>query len=372
MGRGLRAGPTVREGGSIVSRSFVYGILRNVYRRGRSASHAGLHTRKPGWGTLGSRCRTGPNPERSRDPAHNVAKSVSYPKGCLATPLVWLSTSDASYREVIGCTRYGEHVEANADPIISVEFIRRIRTTHARGREKIEEYGVPREHTEPVDVAETVESHRWAWRPDSPHLVLIAESHVFTTLSDMSVRYTNPIGAEHAPTNYVRLVYCLAYGEPALCPGLKGGTPQYWSIFGKLVGTSPKLSVGGPRSGRLQEKVKTLKRMLHGGVWLLDASLHGIYMPKGDRIDAAKRELTADLQRLWWSGYGQAIIEQARPERIVAIGKGLFNNMRGAFSFDDWIYQPQGARTISQLGHNSEVLGRLSHWLLKASPNGSQ
>jgi hypothetical protein len=51
------------------------------------------------------------------------------------------------------------------------------------------------------------------WRPPTPRLVLVAESHVFTTLLDLAVTYQNPSGAIHAPSNYVRLVYCLAYGE---------------------------------------------------------------------------------------------------------------------------------------------------------------
>jgi len=158
-------------------------------------------------------------------------------------------------------------------------------------------------------------------------------------------------------------VYCLAYGESALSCGLKGGTPQYWDIFGRLVGTSPKNIPGSMPGARLAEKVKTLHRMRDSGIWLLDASLHGIYMPKGERIDAVSGYLTGDLQRLWWEGYGRALLEGAKPERIIAIGKGLFNNISSDIPFDDWIYQPQGARHETQRKKNSDTLGELAEWL---------
>ena len=246
------------------------------------------------------------------------------------------------------------------------EFLVKIRETHKRGRERIEVgYGVPVIKVEPVEVAEMVESHRWAWRPARPRLVLVAESHVFTTPEEMAVRYTNPVGAEYAPSNYVRLVYCLGYGESELASGRKGGTPQYWDIFGKLVGTSPKNIPGTTPGTRLAEKVETLRRLKASGIWLLDASLHGIYMPKGERIDAVSGDITRDLQKLWWEGYGSALLKHAKPERVIAIGKGLFNNMSSEIPFNDWIYQPQGARLPAQRKKNSDTLGELADWLQK-------
>jgi hypothetical protein len=86
-------------------------------------------------------------------------------------------------------------------------------------------------------------------------------------------------------------------------------------------------------------------------------------VPKGSRIDASKIQLTADLQRLWWEGHGKELIQQAQPDRIVAIGKGLFQNMGAVIPFDSWIYQPQGARSAAQMAHNCESLERLRIWL---------
>ena len=187
--------------------------------------------------------------------------------------------------------------------------------------------------------------------------MLIAESHVFTTLLDLAVTYKNPSGAGHAPTNYVRLVYCLAYGESTLCQGLKGGTSQYWGIFGNLVGTTPKHVSGARRLARLEEKVRTLQLMQQAGIWLLDASLHGIYVPKGTRIDTINRKLTPELQRLWWEGYGEAIIAHAQPKQIIAIGKGLYQNMAKQDPFQ-WLDLPAPRRP----DRNPENPQRRSTW----------
>jgi hypothetical protein len=231
----------------------------------------------------------------------------------------------------------------NLDSWIPSIFQDRIRATHLLGCDSLRRSAVPAESIEPVQVAEMVEAHRWAWKPPRPRLILVAESHVFTTLAELAVKYVNPPGAQHAPSNYVRLVYCLGYGEADLCPELKGGTPQYWSIFGSLVGTSPKHSQGAARSDRLQSKVDTLIRMRDRGTWLLDASLHGIYMSKGERLDTKSRGITADLQRTWWEGYGKHLIEEARPEKVIAVGKGLFNNMSGSIPFDCHVCAPAPA-----------------------------
>jgi hypothetical protein len=139
----------------------------------------------------------------------------------------------------------GQHVLQSAERLDVSQWIpdlfqSYIANTHSEGRRLIQSYGVPESTIEPLQVAELVEAHRWAWKPERPRLVLIAESHVFTTLVETMATYQNPEGAHNAPSNFVRLVYCLGYGESLLCPQFKGGTPQYWRIFGNLVGTSPK------------------------------------------------------------------------------------------------------------------------------------
>lgn len=254
-------------------------------------------------------------------------------------------------------------MDLDPNSFIPEVFLDRLREGHEKGRRVIAAHGVPDHWIEPCHISEAVESHRWSWRPERCRLVLVAESHVFTTLQDLARRYRNPTGAQHAPSNFVRLVYCLAYGEPSLSGVTERGTPQYWKLFGDLAGTAPRHLPGKYNHDRLAEKVKTLQRLSELGVWLLDASLHGIYVPKGPRIDAGSARLTAQLQVIWWQSYGQTIVKEVRPERIVAIGKGLRGNMNGVIPFSGWIYQPQGARNRDQMGHNAEVLHQLNGWL---------
>lgn len=73
---------------------------------------------------------------------------------------------------------------------------------------------------EPAHIALTVEDYRWAWRPEHVRVLLIAESHVYTTAADAEIEVRPvplPIDvAAISPSSFVRLVYCLGYGESQL------------------------------------------------------------------------------------------------------------------------------------------------------------
>lgn len=203
---------------------------------------------------------------------------------------------------------------------------------------------------EPPAVALTVEEHRWAWRPDAPRLLLIAESHVFTTDADLrsSVRCSMlPEAARHTPEAFVRLIYCLGYGESDLLAPrpatANGGTPQFWKIFGRLARTgAPPSSVSADRTTRFWWKINTLQTLQRRGVWLLDASLHAIYAPGGRRLPS---DIKRELHRLWWRHYGAELVRSAPGARVWAIGKTVADELRTVgVSMDDWIYQPQAAR----------------------------
>jgi hypothetical protein len=84
---------------------------------------------------------------------------------------------------------------------------------------------------ESLDVAEEVERLRWMWRPERVRVVVLAESHVWTSSHETRSRVAQPYGAE---TGFARFVYCLGYGEPqlvepAVTPNV--GTPHYWKLF---------------------------------------------------------------------------------------------------------------------------------------------
>lgn len=254
------------------------------------------------------------------------------------------------------------------DQFVPAAFLARIRAAHQRGREAMLRAGIPENELEPTEVAEMVEAHRWAWKPKRVKLVLLAESHVYTSQTDFATIYRLPSGV-FAPNRYVRLIYCLAYGEKILAPGLGGGTPQFWKIFGELAGTPTNQQYGGPADARLQSWITTLRTLDKLGVWLLDSSLHGIYRGSAGRIDG---ELTTALQKIWWDDYGRLLLEQTSPQRVIAVGKGVHDTLSREtdIKLDGWIYQPQGARHLDQIMRNREVLKGLRGWLLADQTSG--
>ncbi len=116
-----------------------------------------------------------------------------------------------------------------------------IRAAHQIGTRLLQNAGLI---AESIEVALAVEKHRWAWKPEKVRLVLIAESHVYTTPDDLRIKIIKswlPALAQHTPSEFVRLVYCLGYGESEILsayPNPKNdiGTWQYWDIFGRLCG----------------------------------------------------------------------------------------------------------------------------------------
>lgn len=250
---------------------------------------------------------------------------------------------------------------SKSEEFISARFLERIQVAHSLGCDALLRGGIGPSSQEPAEVAQMVEAHRWAWKPERVRLVLIAESHVYTSPADFATIYRVPSGV-HAPNRYVRLIYCLAYGEKLLAPGLGGGTPQFWKIFGDLAGTLTTQRYSGPADARLRSWIETLRTLQKLGVWLLDSSLHGIYLGGGNRVDPG---IVPSLQRIWWQQYGEAVLAETSPERIVAIGKGVRDSLQSQtdICFHDWIYQPQGARSMDQAKRNREVLSGLRSWL---------
>ncbi len=91
------------------------------------------------------------------------------------------------------------------------------------------------EHAEPLEVVRRADEHRDYWRPRKVvRIVLLAESHVYTTTGELGYRLQAlPALPPDLPRGFVRLVYCLGYGENRLLDrpvtGTRNtGTPQYW------------------------------------------------------------------------------------------------------------------------------------------------
>jgi hypothetical protein len=155
----------------------------------------------------------------------------------------------------------------------------------------------------------------------------------------------------------VRLVYCLGYGEPEVLTGTPkpaGETWQYWDLFGDCVGHGKQ-----PRKGnstwqeRIRWKVETLERLRDRGIWLLDASVHGIYAPSDSRRpsdsdgpSAALRKrvpsnVVAMLHRDWWRNYGRERLAESPSAPVWAIGGPVRDALqRAGHPANGWVYQP--------------------------------
>jgi hypothetical protein len=136
---------------------------------------------------------------------------------------------------------------------------------------------------ESAQYLDAVIAWRNAWRPPRARIVLLAESHVGEHPGDAPARVkaknwaTRPL-----PDQYVRLIYCLGYGESDICTGRprsNSGTPQFWNIFGQVaLGQSPPRKTESSLRQRLRWKVRVLEQLSQRGIWLQDASPLGIYL----------------------------------------------------------------------------------------------
>ena len=139
---------------------------------------------------------------------------------------------------------------------------------------------------EPFGVVRTVEAHRWFWRPRGVNVVLLAESHVLTTVDEcvLMAGIGDP-RLNRIPRRFARIVYCAGYGEPNYTgreiPN-NIGTAQFWKIFASCAGHTnfkPYLKSGNPRfEDRIGAKIDLLTRLRRMGVWLLDASVAALYL----------------------------------------------------------------------------------------------
>ena len=224
----------------------------------------------------------------------------------------------------------------------------RIAEAHHLGYAQLAAVGAPRE---PLSVALAVEAHRWAWRPANCRLLLVAESHVFTSEEDTELRVSQdrlPPEARHTPDQFVRLIYCLAYGEDDLLsepPRARNtGTLQFWDIFGRLAETGRQ-----PRKATLAErlrwKVFTLLTLQEKGVWLLDSSLHAFYMPGGTQVGTGHGGLDAAIHEIWWRYYGSTLVAETDAP-LWAIGGQVATRLSAlGVPLSGWIYQPQARVT---------------------------
>lgn len=195
----------------------------------------------------------------------------------------------------------------------------------------------PKTHIDSFEAVREVEAYRQFWKPNRTSIVLLAESHVYTDQVDfgrqLNQKYMQQILPGY-PNRFVRFVYCLGYGEDSLLNGASGersntGTPQFWKIFSYCATENPAnsqnykvLKTGTPNfMERMRDKIALLRNLQEKGIWLLDASIVGLYG------NDAKEDLAAcnKIIDICWVNYIESQIQSAQPKYIVVIGKGVEN-----------------------------------------------
>jgi len=210
---------------------------------------------------------------------------------------------------------------------------------------------------ESFKVVKSVDEHRNFWKPNKIRILLLAESHVFTTdiEHDSAMRFDNFAELENYPTRYVKLVYCLGYGErESVKIPVNRGTPQFWKIFVSCVNQnfdseSKKILISKTPNfrQRLRNKISILERLKEKGIWLMDASIVALYN------DAKKPEpvIIEEIIKISWKHYVLKVIQESNPEKIIVIGKGIHKilepELRRIGVPIHVQSQPQGIRTES-------------------------
>lgn len=201
---------------------------------------------------------------------------------------------------------------------------------------------------EPFEACLAVERHRRYWKPKNPKLVMLAESHVYTDADDLDCatgRDLLPQPAAEANSVFVRLIYCLAYGDNSLLARVPRQSNEtetpFWQFFAWAAGLE------SPPTLTAKSKVEILLAMKDRGVWLADASIHACMNPRMPRDDRRRnignfRRLYETVVRTSWGYVRRTIADDAR---VWVIGKGVYDVLRDDPLLDHsrWIYQP-GAR----------------------------
>ena len=171
---------------------------------------------------------------------------------------------------------------------------------------------------EDFTVAQEVERLRLAWRPSRVRVVMLAESHVWTSETQTKSRVQQPDGIE---TGFARFVYCLGYGEPSLVvPSVSPnhGTWQYWRLFHDAVSgpDAPRIRQRNP-TARALAKLQLLKELKLAGIWLVDASIIALY-PRVVSGNDYKNVLQA-----CWEAHVANVIAGCSPSAVLIVGKGV-------------------------------------------------
>jgi hypothetical protein len=177
---------------------------------------------------------------------------------------------------------------------------------------------------EEFQIIECIHNYRMTWKPENVKVILLAESHVFTKYCEYKNTFSSPINS-----NYTRFIYCLGYGEKdffiknLIIP--KAGTPQFWTLFNKTRHSQFAVLKKDEKkfSNRISNKINLLQDMKNNGIWLLDASIVGIYENGKKPSNSIYNRILRDS----YAYYCEPIILKEKPDLIIIIGKGVNNSI---------------------------------------------
>lgn len=230
--------------------------------------------------------------------------------------------------------------------VLPQEIVTLVSRAYARGTSLLDDLKIKR--PESVEIALAAASHRWYWRPDKLKTILFADARDITSSEELACQCKVSwlkIDGESPPNSFVRLPYCLAYGEPDLVPGIAkqdNKCPLHlWDLFGDLTerGDCP---YEAKLVDRLAWKVKTLTDLKARGIWVVDPT----HFPGQNH---------PELIRIWWEGAGRGATESDQP-LLVAYGKSYFDLLKqGGIPVDDWLYHPQHRKTDQAVDHDRKL-----------------
>ena len=182
-------------------------------------------------------------------------------------------------------------------------------------------------NAEPLESVRLVETYRRYLKPETVRVVLLAESHVFTSNEDRRIAIPPIDDLPGYPTRYARFVYCLGLGERDLTNDplhpRRDGTPQFWKALYACDNRVKNLEDFRPVQRattfqqRLRNKIHLLKNLRAKGIWFVDASIVAVY---GSGLIVSSRSRTEVLRESWESCTKQ-VVTLANPERVICVGK---------------------------------------------------
>jgi hypothetical protein len=214
--------------------------------------------------------------------------------------------------------------------------------------------------TETAEVMAAVAAHRAYWRPDEVRVLVLSESHVMTREAELPASVPLEVfGHAGAPLPFVRLLYCLGYGERDLVQGRvhpNWGTPQFWKLLAAAVDPTGVPQVVERTQPdflkRLAAKLKVLEELKARGVWLLDACPVALYAASQPKPRMA---LLAQAMEMAWAAYTREAIRQAAPRSVMIVGKMVHDGIGGRIRAllgpsvpVQWMYQPQARRPVAE------------------------